>query len=107
MFGRFRAQPASCSTPDGWECTRVKPHDGPCAAVPNYEHFPQFPHCDAKILHSPGVCVYCDEHPDWQAYRLAAGVNFSDTDDPQLAPCPSTHFRSGEIRDRWYGNVPK
>lgn len=27
---------------------------------------PQMPHCDAYVLHAPGVCEYCDRHPDWQ-----------------------------------------
>lgn len=72
----------------------------------------QFPHCDSLILHSPGACEYCDRHPDWQALRSAQGVAFSDTSTEDvkrhnLIPCPSTVRRSAEVRDRWYGNVPK
>ena len=38
----------------------------------------QFPHCDQRILHAPGVCTYCDEHSDWQDLRKAWGSLFSD-----------------------------
>jgi hypothetical protein len=66
----------------------------------------QPPHCDSTILHSPGKCEYCDRHPDWQAYRLFARIAFSDeSSDAELAPCPSTHFRPAEVRDRWHGNI--
>lgn len=72
----------------------------------------KFPHCDSLILHSPGVCEYCDRHPDWQALRSAQGIAFSDTPEADvkahnLIPCPSTTRRPAEVRDRWYGNVPK
>lgn len=71
----------------------------------------QMPHCDQLILHSPGTCEYCDRHVDWQAYRAAAGIAFSDMSAADvasngLAPCPSTYRRSAEARDRWGGNVP-
>lgn len=72
----------------------------------------QFPHCDSLILHSPGVCEYCDRHPHQQAAREAQGTAFSDTPADEverlgLAPCPSTVARTAEVRDLWYGNVPK
>lgn len=72
----------------------------------------QFPHCDSLILHTPGVCQYCDRHPDWQALRSAQGIAFSDMPEDirrehGLLPCPSTYRRPAEVRDRWYGNVPK
>lgn len=70
-----------------------------------------FPHCDSLILHSPGTCMYCDDHPDWQQYRLGAGIAFSDTDplvvrDQGLAPCPSIFHRSSAVRDQWANNLP-
>jgi hypothetical protein len=65
------------------------------------------PHCDSSILHAPGECVYCDECPDWQEYREMARINFTGHEDEGLAPCPSTHFRKPEVRDRWYGNVAR
>lgn len=73
---------------------------------------PQFPHCDTLILHTPGVCVYCDRHPDWQQYRSAIGMAFSDMPADRvlannLLPCPSTAHRPAEVRDRWYGNQPR
>lgn len=64
------------------------------------------PHCDSAILHSPGVCKYCDVHPDWQELRELWRINFSDTSDPDKAPCPSTFTRTAETRDRWHGNRP-
>lgn len=73
---------------------------------------PRFPHCDMLILHSPGTCEYCDRHQDWQRLRAAQGIAFSDYDQNtvkknDLIPCPSTFRRLAEVRDRWYGNVPK
>lgn len=66
------------------------------------------PHCDSSILHSPGICEYCDQYSDWQEYRIVARIAFSDENPvPEgKAPCPSTYFRSAEVRDRWGGNVP-
>lgn len=71
----------------------------------------QYPHCDQWILHSPGVCIYCDTHEDWQRDRIRWAVAFSDTPDDEvkaksLTPCPSTLRRSAEVRDRWGGNTP-
>lgn len=65
------------------------------------------PHCDQSILHAPGACRFCDEYPDWQAYRTVARIAFTGQDDEGLAPCPSTTFRSAEVRDRWGGNVAR
>lgn len=66
-----------------------------------------FPHCDAMILHSPGACVYCDEHPTLQQSRIDGRVAFSDDKNPAagLLPCPSTLTRTAEVRDLWHGNV--
>lgn len=64
------------------------------------------PHCDQSILHEPGVCEFCDRHPEWQEYRILSRINFTGENDPDKAPCPSLHFRSAEKRDRWGGNVP-
>lgn len=64
------------------------------------------PHCDASILHAPGVCTYCDGYADWQDYRQTARINFTGENDPHKAPCPSEHFRPAEVRDQWGGNVP-
>jgi hypothetical protein len=37
----------------------------------------QFPHCDQRVLHSPGECEYCDRHPEWQALREAWGIAYT------------------------------
>lgn len=71
----------------------------------------QMPHCDQLVLHSPGTCEYCDRHPEWQQYRSAAGIAFSDMSERDveangLVPCPSTYRRSAEVRDLWGGNRP-
>lgn len=64
------------------------------------------PHCDSSILHAPGVCKYCDMHPEWQSYRAAARISYTgEAASADRAPCPSEYFRPGEVRDRWGGNV--
>lgn len=67
------------------------------------------PHCDPSILHSPKSCIYCDEYPDWQQYRILASIAFSDEQPVPdgKSPCPSSWFRSPLLRDLWSGNVPK
>ncbi len=81
----------------------------------------QYPHCDWRILHSPGVCAFCDEHSDWQQERIALKVLF--TDDPEnqtlvnhvlstgrllddRKPCPGFTMRGASIHN-WGGNTPK
>ncbi len=34
-------------------------------------------HCDARVLHAPGECQYCDLHPEWQELRKAWGIAFT------------------------------
>lgn len=65
------------------------------------------PHCDQSILHAPGACEYCDHYPEWQEMRERQRINFTNENDPDKAPCPSTYFRSAEVRDRWPGNVAR
>lgn len=67
----------------------------------------QMPHCDSAILHAPGVCKYCDKYASWQEYRELSGINYTGESDPAKAPCPSTYFRPGALRDEWPGNTPK
>lgn len=38
---------------------------------------PRFPHCDQRILHSPGECEFCDMNPEWQQLRKAWGIAFT------------------------------
>lgn len=62
-------------------------------------------HCDQTILHAPGACQYCDHYPEAQALRAFWRINYTGENDPNKAPCPSTHFRTDEMRDAWPGNT--
>lgn len=66
------------------------------------------PHCDSAILHAPGKCRYCDKYKDFQHVREVQRIAFTGSPEElgtdELAPCPSTWFRSPEKRDRWAGN---
>lgn len=73
-------------------------------------------HCDAKVLHSPGLCEYCDEYPQAQAKRKELGVRFTDEvgikyNDPTFEdgrlPCPAVEARPSININAWGGNVPK
>lgn len=65
----------------------------------------QFPHCDARILHAPTECQFCDAHPDWQDLRIAWGIAFTgyEPEDKEL-PDPAT-FARGDTINKWGGNV--
>jgi hypothetical protein len=63
------------------------------------------PHCDAAILHAPGVCEYCDEYPQWQELRMVWRVNFTGEMLAGMTPCPSVWFRDPLVRDLWGGNI--
>src|SRR5688572_8418568 len=64
-------------------------------------------HCDSNVIHSPGTCRYCDLYgKPHQIYLLIKGINFTNTEDPDKLPCPSTKLRSVEQINRWGGNVP-
>ncbi len=64
------------------------------------------PHCDQRILHAPGECVYCDHYPDWQEMRDRQHINFTGHSDPLLGPDPAGQFRSPESLAYWPGNRP-
>lgn len=49
-----------------------------------------YPHCNADVIHAPGTCVFCDEHPERQRVRAAGGTPFT--------PAES---------NRWYGNTAR
>jgi hypothetical protein len=66
-----------------------------------------FPHCDHRLLHSPGNCTYCDAHPEWQALRIVLGINFTGETDPEKLPCPGAMTRSAERAHQWGGNRPQ
>jgi hypothetical protein len=69
------------------------------------------PHCDQSVLHAPGECVHCDQHPEWQALRVMWGVAFTghpvvaDTNDK--VPCPSDYVRGLGGAHSWPGNRPE
>jgi hypothetical protein len=66
----------------------------------------QFPHCDQRVLHAPGECDYCDEHPEWQDLRLAWGIAFTGyTPEGNELPCPATRSRPLDVIEAWHGNV--
>lgn len=66
-----------------------------------------FPHCDASVLHAPGECEYCDQHPDWQALRGAWGIAFTGHRPAELeVPCPSDQRRGPGGAHVWGGNRP-
>lgn len=78
------------------------PNESELASV--YETIPQFPHCDSRVLHAPSNCVYCDQHPQWQALRVLWGINFSGESDPEKLPCPSERDRPAFVIHQWPGN---
>lgn len=71
-----------------------------------YELECMFPHCDSMILHKPGTCTYCDFYPNRQRDRIESNTNFSNENDPNKLPCPSTYLRPADVRDKWAGNRP-
>lgn len=77
-----------------------------------FKNIQQFPHCDQRILHAPGECEYCDEHPDWQALRLAWSIAFTgwtpdETKNKQKElPCPADYNR-GDNHKLWPGNTAR
>ncbi len=69
----------------------------------------QFPHCDARVLHAPGFCEYCDGHADWQALRETWGIAFTgQTPVADQFPCPADTARPPNASNdhrHWAGNV--
>lgn len=76
----------------------------------------QFPHCDARILHAPGECQYCDRHPEWQELREFWMVAFTGHEPETYeyggtqVPCPADFNRpknSESDHQKWLGNTAK
>lgn len=69
------------------------------------------PHCDARILHAPGECRYCDAYPDWQQARATQRIAFSGHPTPEGgSPCPADAAVAAGLRGdytRWGGNVAR
>lgn len=67
----------------------------------------QYPHCDSRILHAPGVCKYCDQS-GLQEARKAAGIAFTGCEPgPGEKRCPAEEARSLDMMHRWPGNRPR
>ena len=67
----------------------------------------QFPHCDARVLHAPGCCDFCDRHPDWQELRRLWGIAFTGKDPKgDEVRCPAERQRTLEKVEVWGGNRP-
>lgn len=66
------------------------------------------PHCDNRVLHSPGECQYCDMYPDWQEARQSMGIAFTGKAPTDFqSPCPSDFHRGTGGAHVWGGNTPR
>lgn len=64
----------------------------------------RLPHCDARILHAPGECQYCDDS-GLQPIREAWNIAFTDQEPKEgQYPCPANVARSDESLASWGGN---
>lgn len=62
----------------------------------------QFPHCDPRVVHSPGSCEYCD-NSGLQPIREAWNIAFTGRPEEGKTPCPGEVAR-GENLEHWSGN---
>ena len=63
------------------------------------------PHCDAWVLHKPGVCRFCDMEPKLQLVRQHLNMAYTGEEPgPGMRECPSTILRTIEDIERWPGN---
>lgn len=67
----------------------------------------QYPHCDARILHAPGECEFCDRHPDWQEFRVQNKISFTGHREKGFLACPADRARKFEVHQAWGGNRPE
>jgi len=66
------------------------------------------PHCDARVLHAPMECEYCDAYPNRQRGRVVNRVEFTGHPTREgWCPCPSDVVRGLAGAHVWRGNVPK
>lgn len=65
-----------------------------------------YPHCDARVLHAPGECFYCDHYAaEDQSERESIGIAFTGHAPKRgQSPCPADAAR-GEGHKGWSGNV--
>lgn len=66
------------------------------------------PHCDARVLHAPGECRFCDEYPLLQKAREVWGIAFTGRglDGHAAILCPSDMARGVGGAHTWPGNRP-
>lgn len=60
----------------GDEAVRLRPSERPQHAQVRPGEVVVASHADPSILHAPGLCERCDEHPIGQAYRKLWGTPF-------------------------------
>lgn len=66
---------------------------------------PQFPHCDARILHAPeDNCKYCNES-GLQEIREAWGISFTGHHKIGQIMCPAEKSRGLSSINSWGGNI--
>ncbi len=64
---------------------------------------PPWPHCDARILHTPEECRYCAERTDLQEERVKLDVSNSGVANRKW-PCPADVARGKAHYSAWHGN---
>ncbi len=64
------------------------------------------PHCDARILHAPGSCGYCDDS-GLQPVREVWNIAFTGAPEEGKTQCPAEAERDEESLAAWGGNVPQ
>lgn len=64
-----------------------------------------WPHCDARVLHAPGECEFCDGS-GLQDVREMWGINFTGHHEPGLLLCPAEAQRDLSQINAWPGNAP-
>lgn len=67
----------------------------------------KFPHCDSRVLHTPGQCIYCDMYSELQQSRIEQKVNFTGQAFEGLSPCPADAARGIGQAHVWPGNRPE
>lgn len=66
-----------------------------------------YPHCEARVLHAPGECEFCDLHPDWQELRETWSINFTGHYDADKILCPAEQARNLSNINGWGGNTAR
>jgi hypothetical protein len=67
------------------------------------EQWEAAPHCDPRVLHSPGKCEFCDEAEVLQIYRTQLGLKYTDELQANDALLPGED-RTRASAEAWGGN---